>query len=226
MRALLYDIHGNLPALEAVLSDARDQGASSYVLGGDYALFGPWPHEVVAKLRTLNAEWVRGNGERWCFEPASAPDTDLVQAAIEQCRTALGEATVAELGQLSTSLHRDGALVCHGSPLSDVESFLPEADPDDERKLAGATEALVVFGHTHLQFERTDGGRRLVNPGSVGMPFDGDQRAAYALLASDATVRFRRVDYDWQAAAQTVRSRLGSWAETVALRLETARFDP
>jgi hypothetical protein len=81
MLALLYDVHGNLPALEAVLDDAAAQGADRFLLGGDYALFGAWPVQTVERLRALDAEWIRGNGERWCGAPADAPDP--VQPAIE-----------------------------------------------------------------------------------------------------------------------------------------------
>jgi diadenosine tetraphosphatase ApaH/serine/threonine PP2A family protein phosphatase len=81
----------------------------------------------------------------------------------------------------------------------------------------------VVFGHTHLQFTREGpGGIELVNPGSVGMPLDGDHRAAYAIVAGDGSVELRRVEYDWQAAARAVRERVG---ELPAKRIEQSRFD-
>ena len=81
---LLYDVHGNLPALEAVLADADD--VDSWVLGGDYTLFGAWPRETVERLRELDAEWIRGNGERWTASPDDAPEP--VQGAIERCARA------------------------------------------------------------------------------------------------------------------------------------------
>src|SRR5438309_1843136 len=82
--ALLYDVHGNLPALEAVLGDAREAGVSSFVLGGDYALFGAWPEEAVDALQQLpDATWIRGNVDRWTAAPADAPDNPVVQGAIE-----------------------------------------------------------------------------------------------------------------------------------------------
>jgi len=81
--ACLYDVHGNLPALEAVLADAEAAGVTRYWLGGDYALFGAWPAETVERLRGLdNAMWIRGNGERWTREPDAAPDDPVVQGAI------------------------------------------------------------------------------------------------------------------------------------------------
>src|SRR5947209_12505768 len=99
--ALIYDVHGNLPALKAVLQDARQAGATEFLLGGDYALFGAWPEETVAALRQLQpATWIRGNGERWTADAAQAPDNDVVQGAIEACRAALGEQLTAELAGL------------------------------------------------------------------------------------------------------------------------------
>ncbi len=224
---LLYDVHGNLPALEAVLGDAETQGVRRFLLGGDYALFGPWPQETVARLRSLGAaSWIRGNGERWTASPHEAPDQ--VQAAIEASRSALGPKLVRELADLPTQTLIDGRRFCHGSPLSDVISFMPEpGDPDDEREwLAGAEESTVVFGHTHLPFRRTGPGDvELVNPGSVGMPFDGDTRAAYAILREDGTFEHRRVAYDHEAVAAASRERNPGFGETIDRRIERAIFD-
>src|SRR5439155_17153293 len=119
-----------------------------------------------------------------------------------------------------------GTLYCHGSPVSDVRSFFPQPGPDDEELLAGVAERRLVFGHTHLQFSRTvEGGTELVNPGSVGMPMDGDQRAAYALVGDDGALDLRRVAYDHEASAAAVRERLGEAGELPARRIERARFD-
>jgi diadenosine tetraphosphatase ApaH/serine/threonine PP2A family protein phosphatase len=115
---------------------------------------------------------------------------------------------------------------CHASPLSDLCSFPPEAGPEDEELLAGAEEARVVFGHTHLQFTRVGGvGTELVNPGSVGIPLDGDHRAAFALAHPDGRIELRRVEYDFQPSASAVRDVLGEFGETAARRIEQARFD-
>ncbi len=182
MLALLYDVHGNLPALEAVLADADAAGGDRFLLGGDYALFGAWPVECVTRLSELDAEWIRGNGERWTAEPSQAPDNELVQGAVASCRDLLGEQTAGELG--------------------------------------------VVFGHTHLPFvRRTDAGIELVNPGSVGMPFDGDPRASYALVRDDGGIEHRRVAYDHRTSAAAVRDRFAAWGETVARRIERATYD-
>ena len=226
--ALLYDIHGNLAALEAVLEDARAGGADRFVLGGDYALFGPFPVETVSALRELpDATWIRGNGERWTASPDESPDNEVVRGAIEASRRTLGDALVDELAGLDEQAVIDGARYCHASPISDVRSFMPEPGEDEEELLDGVSERRLVFGHTHLPFRRMSaGGVELVNPGSVGMPFDGDPRSAYALLQEDGTVEHRRIEYDHQGSAAAVREQFegASWTDTIARRIATAQF--
>jgi diadenosine tetraphosphatase ApaH/serine/threonine PP2A family protein phosphatase len=222
--ALLYDIHGNLPALEAVLENAESAGAERYLLGGDYALFGAWPAETVARLHELDAEWIRGNGERWTASPDEAPEP--VRPAVDRCRELLGGELVATLAALPETLTREGVLYCHGSPVSDVRSFLPEPGEDEAELLLGVEARLVVFGHTHLAFARTGaGGIELVNPGSVGMPFDGDHRAGYAVVGEGGEIEHRRVAYDHEASAAAVRERIGEAGEVAARRIERAGFD-
>jgi diadenosine tetraphosphatase ApaH/serine/threonine PP2A family protein phosphatase len=221
-------VHGNLPALEAVLADAREAGADRWLLGGDYALFGGWPEETVERLRALEpAVWIRGNGERWTADPSAAPDNPVVPGAIEFAREALGADVVDDLASLPESVHQGEILVCHGSPPSDVRSFLPEPADDEAELLEGVEDPRVLFGHTHLPFARRSEvrGIELVNPGSVGMPFDGDTRAAYALLHDDGTIEHRRVAYDHAGSARRVRSLGGAWTDTVARRIEQARMD-
>lgn len=212
-----------------MLTDAQAAGARRYLLGGDYALFGPFPAETVERLRELPAAWVRGNGERWTAHPSDAPGDETVQGAIAASREALGDDLVAELDELDEMLVHAGDRFCHASPVSDVRSFLPAPAPDEAELLEGVSEPRLVFGHTHLPFKRVSahGGVELVNPGSVGMPFDGDQRAAYALIAPDRSVEHRRVPYDHRASASALRHRFGAvgWAGVVAGRIETARFD-
>ena len=220
MLVCLYDIHGNLPALEAVLADADGDG---YVLGGDYALFGGWPGETVARLRELDgAVWVRGNAERWCAEGGSAPEE--LWPAIEAARAELGQELVAELGALPETAEDGDMLICHASPISDLRSFLPEPTEDDAELLAGVTHSRLVFGHTHLPFRRVAGGIELVNPGSVGMPLDGDHRAAYAVIHDDGRIELRRVAYDHAASAAKVRAFGGEWADHIGRRIERAEF--
>ena len=223
MLALLYDVHGNLAALEAVLDDAR---ADTFVLGGDYGLFGPWPVETVERLHGLpNAVWIRGNVDRWTAHPGDAPDDALIRDAIADCSEALGTAVVDELDGLAEQLVVDGVRYCHASPLSDLRSFMPSATAEEDELLDGASEQRIVFGHTHLQFKRgTATGAELINPGSVGMPFDGDPRAAYALLHDDGRIELRRVAYDHEASGTAVAERFAgaAWAARSARRLRTA----
>ena len=224
MLALLYDVHGNLPALEAVLADARSEGADRHLLGGDYGLFGAWPRETVERLRELDAVWIRGNVDRWAAFPDDAPDH--VQEAIAACRELMGEELVAELGALPETHSSGGTLYCHASPVSDLRSVLPEPSDEDAELLLGVHAERVVLGHTHLPFaRRSAGGIELVNPGSVGMPFDGDHRAAYALVDDSGAIRQRRVTYDHRASARAARERLGQAGELPARRIEAARFD-
>jgi predicted phosphodiesterase len=222
--ALLYDVHGNLPALEAVLADADAAGAERFLLGGDYTLFGAWPQETVERLRELPADWIRGNCERWTASPEEAPEA--VRDAIGRCRELLGDRLVAELAALPEGMTRDAVLYCHASPVSDARSFMPQPGEEDRELLGEAEARRIVFGHTHLAFRRAGpGGVELVNPGSVGMPLDGDRRAAYALVRDQGEIEQRRVVYDHAGSARAVRERLGDAGEVPAKRIEQARFD-
>jgi len=230
MRALIYDVHGNVLALDAVLADADEQGADAYLIGGDVALFGPWPEETVARLQELSpATWIRGNGERWTADPAAAPEP--VRAATAAAREALGADLVAELAALPESAPLDDRTrAWHGSPVSDVRSFMPEPGDDEAELLDGVAETRLIFGHTHLPFRRTSaiGAIELVNPGSVGMPFDGDHRAAYALLHDDGRIEHRRVAYDHAAVPAALRERYGDaeWLAGPLHRFTHARLEP
>lgn len=228
MLAILYDIHGNRPALEAVLADARSRGADRFLLGGDYAAFGAWPVECVEILRELpeDTTWIRGNWERWQAEPEAAPDAEVIAGANAWVRRALGLGAVDELGGLANKAVVDETLFVHASPVSDVEPFGREASEDDDQLLNGVTQPRVVFGHTHVQFERRSAsGTELVNAGSVGMPWDGDSRAAYATLDGDSGVALHRVQYDVEAAAAPLEALGEPWATVTAARLRAARFE-
>jgi predicted phosphodiesterase len=220
--ALLYDIHGNLVALEAVLAEAQQAGAPRFLLGGDYAAFGPWPRETVERLDGLQVVVrIRGNGERWLRDEPEVPEQarQFVTAAMVAARGSLGTDLVAELYALPERAELEGILVCHGSPLSDVESFSPEPQPDEERMLAGERGRTILFGHSHQQFRRAGpNDTLLVNPGSVGMPLDGDARAAWAVY-EDGEITFHRTDYDVERAAAQMRF-YGGWAEPIAHRIE------
>jgi predicted phosphodiesterase len=218
MLALLYDIHGNLVALEEVLKDAEAAGADAYLLGGDFASFSPWPRETLERLRELpNTTWIRGNGERWLREPPR--DRPEVMAAFQELDAGLGTYE-GLLYSLQAQFEQDGVLYVHGSPLSDVESFPPEPGEDDERMLNGVRDKTIVFGHSHQQFRRPGpNGTTLINPGSVGMPLDGDARAAYALRSDAGEFEFRRVEYDVERVAQAWEKVGGDFGKFAAQRV-------
>jgi predicted phosphodiesterase len=218
MLAVLYDIHGNLVALEEVLKDAEAAGADAYLLGGDFASFSPWPRETIERLRELpNTTWIRGNGERWLREPPR--DRPEVMAAFQELDAGLGTYE-GLLYSLQAQFERDGVLYVHGSPLSDVESFPPEPSADDERMLNGVRDKTVVFGHSHQQFRRPGpNGTTLINPGSAGMPLDGDARAAYALRGDAGEFEFRRVEYDVERVAQAWEKVGGDFGKFAAQRV-------
>jgi predicted phosphodiesterase len=215
---VLYDIHGNLPALEAVLADADEAGVDRWLLGGDYGTPSPWPLETLARLKELEpATWIRGNGERWLRDPPT--DRPEVMQSYELFTGGLPGDVVEWLYNLPAQAELDGVLYVHGSPLSDVESFAPDPEEDEARLLAGVRDRLIVFGHSHQQFRRPGpDGTHLLNPGSVGMPLDGDTRAAWATFDGDFTLR--RTEYDNQKAADAYRAMGGDFGDMAASRIE------
>ncbi len=223
MLGILYDIHGNMPALDEVLADAERLGVYRWLLGGDYGTPSPWPMETLRRLRELpNATWIRGNGERWLREPPE--DRPEVMETYDLFLGGLPEEEIDALYLLPERAELDGVLYVHGSPVSDVESFAAEPQKGEERMLAGEHDRTIVFGHSHLQFRRpgpdsTD----LINPGSVGMPLDGDARAAWAVWRGDGELEFRRVEYDVEQAAAGYRSMGGDFGEFAARRIEQGR---
>jgi predicted phosphodiesterase len=216
---LLYDIHGNIPALETVLAEAEAAGVDRWLLGGDYGTPSPWPLETLERLKQLpDATWIRGNGERWLKEPPL--DRPEVMETYELFSGGLAPEVVEWLYGLAPQAELDGVLYVHGSPLSDVESFAPEPQEGEERMLAGVRDRLVVFGHSHQQFRRPGPhGTELLNPGSTGMPLDGDRRAAWAIRGEDGEFEFRRTEYDVERAADAYRRLGGGFGELAANRI-------
>jgi putative phosphoesterase len=208
MLAAFYDIHGNLPALEAVIADAREEGADHWLLGGDYGAWSPWPQETIDLLHTLpETTWIRGNGERWIREPPW--DRPEVAEELENYESGFGS-DEGWLYSLQERAEIEGVLYVHGSPLRDDDSFPKEPGPKDLELLAGIHNRTIVFGHSHIQFQREGpSGTYLVNPGSVGMPLDGDVGAAYALWHGGRAFELRRVAYDNEQAAAAYEA-LGS----------------
>jgi predicted phosphodiesterase len=202
--AALYDVHGNLPALEAVLAEVD---AGTILVGGD-AVLGPMPKETLALLRERDATFIRGNCDREVAAPGEGEElwTRRARWVHEQ----LDEEELAFLRGLPhpLSLEVEGlgeVLFCHGSPRSDEEILTAITPPKRlDPIFDGVTQDVVVCGHTHAQFDRLVGDRRLVNAGSVGMAYEGEPGiAAWALLGP--TVELRRTPYDVEATVALVR---------------------
>ena len=218
--AVLYDIHGNLAALEAVLAEAEAEGFDRLAVGGDLALFGPEPAACVDRLRGYDERLraIKGNTDRYVVDRVD----DFVWWADR-----LGDERLRWLDGLTgrQRLAEDDALLVHATPRSDEELLMPDTDDDAvERMLAGVPERLVLCGHVHIQYRRTRGAHEIVNPGSVGLPFDGDQRAAWAML-EDGAIALRRTEYDVESVIRAVESSGAPLAERITTRLHRARGD-
>lgn len=206
--AALYDIHGNLPALEAVLEDVRRADVDLVVVGGD-VLPGPMPRETLTCLLDLEVpvQFIQGNGDREVRAPTGAVPESFREAMRWNAQQLLPEherlidswpATLrVRIGDL------DDVLFCHATPRNDSEIFT-RLTPEDRLLpvFAGLDVRLVICGHTHMQFDRTIGNVRVVNAGSVGMPFQ-DPGAYWLLLGPD--VQLRHTAYDLTKAAERIR---------------------
>jgi putative phosphoesterase len=187
--AALYDIHGNLAALEAVLAEVPDD--ATIVVGGDICAGGEQPSETLARLRGLGdrVAWVRGNADRELH-----PDEEGLAPAefLEQARSELSEEEIEFLHELPPTQRIGDVLYCHASPRNDLDIFT-ERTPEDRIAFLfeGLDVSTVVCGHSHSQFERTVAGVRVVNAGSVGMPYE-EEPGAYWLL----DLVHRRTPYD------------------------------
>lgn len=211
--AALYDVHGNLPALEAVLADAMQARVDLLLIGGD-VVAGPLPLATLEALAavSLPVRMVRGNADRELAggSAAGAPVDPFWAELRRACAAQLGDDGVARLGSLPTtiSLDIDGlgpTLFCHGSPRSDEEIVTRITPPGRLRPmLAGVAERTVVLGHTHVQWDRTVDGVRIVNPGSVGMPYEDTPGARWAIVGPG--VELRTTPYDVELAAGRLRA--------------------
>jgi predicted phosphodiesterase len=211
--AALYDIHGNLPALEAVLADVRRAGVDLVVVGGD-VLPGPMPAEALRTLRELDlpTRFIRGNGDRVVLTQRAGGDISEVPVAfrngIEWTASQIDDPTATWIGTWAptTRLPVDGlgdVLFCHATPHNDTDIFTSATREEELLPIFASVEApVVVCGHTHMQFDRWVGPTRVVNAGSVGMSFQGP--GAYWLLL-DGDVLLQRTMYELQSAATRVR---------------------
>jgi len=212
--AALYDVHGNLPALEAALAAAEAERAYTIVVGGDVVL-GPMPRETLERLRALGprARFVRGNCDRLVVDAFDGRPLDRLPPAVREqiewtaARLDRGQRDFLAGLPLTLAMEIEGAgevLFCHATPRSDDEIFTAITPAERVRPmLEGVAQRVIVCGHTHMQFDRAVDGVRIVNAGSVGMPF-GQPAAHWLLLAPDA--RLMRTEYDLQRAAELVRA--------------------
>ena len=187
--AALYDIHGNLPALEAVLAEVD---ADVIVVGGD-TVAGPSPSETLERVRSLDADvrLIRGNADREAYEEQQGLAPPEV---MEFVRGRLSAEQLEYLRSLPLTVSIGPVLFCHATPRDDQEIFTA-ISPDERWReaLAGVDADVVVCGHTHIQFDRRIDDVRLVNAGSVGMPYEHEPGAYWALL-DGADVEFRRTE--------------------------------
>lgn len=210
----LYDIHGNVDALEAVLAAAP---TPDLVLVGGDAVPGPFAVATLDRLAPLPTRWVRGNGERETAAaltgPAPEPD-DVAAVTAQLSAQALGAERARPLGDLPLTAEVDGVLYCHATPHDDAE-ILTRLSPDERyaEALAGVGAELVVAGHTHQQHDRTVGGVRFLNAGSVGLPYEGDGAARW-LWVADGVPSLRSTPYDAVAAGTRMKA---SWPDAMSL---------
>jgi predicted phosphodiesterase len=226
--AVLNDIHGNLPALDAVLAEVDEAGVDAIVVGGDLA-WGPLPRETLERLMALDgrASFVMGNADRDVVKAfdGGAPEHEAVSA---YCAARISQTHRDFLASLSPPVVLDvdglgATMFCHGSPRSDTER-ITTATPDARlrRILEGVGESTVVCGHTHRQFDRRIDGRRVVNAGAVGLPYQGRAGAFWALLGPD--VELRCTDYDIDDALRAFRA--GGMTGDVERELRLSLFEP
>ncbi|HEV2854937.1 MAG TPA: metallophosphoesterase family protein [Thermoanaerobaculia bacterium] len=212
--AAIYDVHGNLPALEAVLQDIRRAGVDQVVVGGD-VVPGPMPRETLACLLALDVpvRFIQGNGDREALaqmrglESTTVPEPfrEVVRWTARQLQPEYEPVLASWPETIRVQIPGIGeVLFCHATPRNDTEIFTRLTS--EERLLpifAGLDVPLVVCGHTHMQFDRRIGDLRVVNAGSVGMPF-GEPGADWLLLG--AGVELRHTPYDLAQAADRIRN--------------------
>jgi putative phosphoesterase len=224
--AAIYDVHGNLPALEAVLQEIRHAAVDQIVVGGD-VVPGPMPRETLTHLRDLSipVRFIQGNGEAAVLaEMAGTDPGKLPEQAREAVRWTARQVSADDERWMAgwpatVRLKIQGlgeVLFCHATPRSDTEIFTClTAENRILTAFAGVDVPVVVRGHTHMQFDRTIGRIRVVNAGSVGMPF-GEPGADWLMLGPN--VQLRHTSYDLTKAAQRIRATTYPQAEDFAAR--------
>lgn len=215
----LYDIHGNVDALDAVLADSRAAAPDAIVVGGD-AVPGPFARAVLDRLDALTVPlyYIRGNGERETAEATmtqpEADDLAGVTAAVTAAE--LGDDRARRLRNLPLVVTLDGVLYCHATPRADDEMVTRASTPDRYADvLAGLDVAVVIAGHTHQQDDRAVGTARFVNAGSVGLPYEGDAAARWVWVV-DGIPELRCTAYDAEAAG--IRMLAAGWPDERSVR--------
>ena len=191
MLAILSDIHGNLPALQAVVADARAQGCTRYLSLGDVAGYYAEPGACIDLLRELDAPNVLGNHDSYITLDENCPRSRVVTQIINFQKTLLSKEQVDWLKASHPFIRQDGILFVHGGPEDPRDQYLYTISRDK----IPADVRLLFSGHTHVQVLADFGAQRYCNPGSVGQPRDGNNKAAYAILDDDR-IQLRRVAYD------------------------------
>jgi len=201
--AVIADVHGNAPALTAVLEEIEREQPDLIVSCGDLT-WGPLPEETYELARRLNARFVRGNADRAVLE--NRAETEREQWMQEHHTADMRDFLATFEEQVVVELDGLGPVrFCHGSPRSDKECVTPETPEERVREFsAGIDERVVVTAHIHVQFDREVAGIRSVNAGSVGLPYEGRQGAYWALLGPD--VEHRRTEYDVDATVERYRA--------------------
>jgi predicted phosphodiesterase len=236
--AIVSDIHGNLTALDAVIADIERRGVDRVVHGGDLALVGCQPAEVVDRVRELGWPGIVGNTDELLWRPEElatqeqrAPKLQrLLRLLFNECspatRELLGEERISWLRALPAGW-RDGELaVIHASPGDLWRAPSPEAeDAELSATYAPCDAQIVVFGHIHRPFVRRLDRMLVGNSGSVGSPFDGDPRASY-LLVSSGDVQLIRVEYDVDREVAMLRQSDYPDAHRIAVMRQRGTFIP
>ena len=212
--AAIYDIHGNLPALEAVLEEIQRAKVDRIVVGGD-VLPGPMPRDTLARLLDLDLpmQFIQGNGDREVLarmrgmEGGTVPEQfrEIIRWTAQQLDPEHETLLASWPAILRVEIPGLGmVLFCHATPHSDTEIFTRRSPEDRLLPIFdGLDVPVVICGHTHMQFDRTIGRTRVVNAGSVGMPFG--QPGAYWLLLGPE-VQHRHTSYDLAQAADRIRN--------------------
>lgn len=234
--AVLSDIHGNLTALEAVAADIDLQAPDLVLHGGDLAVIGPRPAEVIDLLRNRGWLGVLGNTDEILFDPsiqtvqkARAPKLaqwlqTLFETLTPWALSQLNDERLNWLKSLPRDLRRNQLYLTHAAPGDLWKAPMPDAPDRELKEVYGALNAaIVVYGHIHRPYVRSVDALTVANTGSVGLPYDGDWRASY-LLIDDYRPAIRRVEYDVDRACKDLANSgfpISSWLETV---IRSGRF--